>query len=59
MAACVAIITAIGGVGLLRRLLSGGSLVGSAVAATHRVRCLVDRARPPDPAWIRLSVMRC
>jgi hypothetical protein len=59
MAACVAIITAIGGVGLARRLLNRGHLVGPAMAAATRVRGLVELARPPDPAWVRLSVMRC
>jgi hypothetical protein len=58
MAACVAILTAIGGLGLVRRLLYGS--VAAAVAATAgRVRSLVELARPPDPAWVRLSVMRC
>lgn len=59
MAACVAIITAIGGIGLTRRLLTRGALAAPAAAVTDRVRCLVELARPPDPAWVRLSVMRC
>lgn len=59
MAACVAIITAIGGLGLARRQLSRGSLVAPVAAAAGRVRGLVELARPPDPAWVRLSVMRC
>lgn len=58
MAACVAIITAIGGVALLRRLLRG-TLEAPVAAVAGRVRGLVDMARPPDPAWVRLSVMRC
>jgi hypothetical protein len=58
MAACVAIITAVGGLTLFRRLLRGS--VAAPVAATAgRVRSLVELARPPDPAWVRLSVMRC
>ena len=59
MAACVAIITAIGGLGLGRRLLTPGSLAAPAAAVAGRVRGLVELARPPDPAWVRLSVMRC
>lgn len=57
MAACVAIISAIGGIGLARRLLSRGHLVAPVVAAVTGVRGLVEFARPPDPAWVRLSVM--
>lgn len=59
MASCVAIITAIGGLGLVRRPLSRGSLVAPVAAVAGRVRGLVELARPPDPAWVRLSVMRC
>lgn len=59
MAACGAIVTAIGGVVLVRRLLArpGVPILAGTVAA--RVRGLVEPARPPDPAWVRLSVMRC
>jgi hypothetical protein len=59
MAACAAIITAIGGVGLVRRLLTRGTLTAPTAAVADRVRSLVELARPPDPAWVRLSVMRC
>lgn len=59
MAACVAIVTAIGGIGIARRLLRQASFVASVVAAATRVRGLVELPRPPDPAWVRLSVMRC
>ena len=59
MVACVAIITAIGGVGLVRRLVTRAHLAGSLVAVIDRARGLVELARPPDPAWVRLSVMRC
>ena len=59
MAACVAIITAMGGVGLVRRIMTRGSLAAPATAVADRVRGLVELARPPDPAWVRLSVMRC
>lgn len=56
MAACVAIITAISGLALLRRL---GTSEAPVAAVAGRVRGLVELARPPDPAWVRLSVMRC
>ena len=59
MAACVVIITAIGGLGLGRRLLTWRSLMAPAAAVAGRVCALVELARPPDPAWVRLSVMRC
>lgn len=59
MAACVAIITAIGGVGLGRRLLTRGSLAAPAAAVAGQARAVVELTRPPDPAWVRLSVMRC
>jgi hypothetical protein len=59
MAACVAIITAIGGLGLGRRLLTRGRRPVPSAAVIGRVRGLAELARPPDPAWVRLSVMRC
>ena len=59
MAACVAIITAIGGLGLVRRFLTRGSLTALASALVSQVRHLVGLAHPPDPVWVRLSVMRC
>ena len=58
MVACVAIITAVGVIRAARRLLARGRSV-SAVAVIDRVRGLVELARPPDPPWVRLSVMRC
>jgi len=59
MVACVAILTAVGGVGLVRRLVRRAHLAGSLVAVIDRSRALVELARPPDPPWVRLSVMRC
>jgi hypothetical protein len=59
MAACVAIIVALGGIGLVRRLLARGGLAAPAAAVAGRARSLVELARPPDPAWVRLSVMHC
>jgi hypothetical protein len=45
MAACVAIITAIGGLGLVRRLLARSSLAIPATAVAGRIRGLVELAR--------------
>jgi hypothetical protein len=59
MAACVAVITAIGGVGLVRRLLAPGTLAALAAVVADCIQNPVGLARPPDPAWVRLSVMRC
>lgn len=59
MAACAAIISALGGVGLVRRLLARGDLAVPVAVVAARVRGLVGLARPPDPVWVRLSVMRC
>lgn len=58
MAACMVIITTIIGVGLLRRRLGGG-LVVAVAAPPESARSLIESVRPPDPAWVRLSVMRC
>lgn len=58
MAACMAIITTIVGVGLIRRRLGGGFVVALA-APLEWARSLIESVRPPDPAWVRLSVMRC
>ena len=59
MAACVAIITAIGGIGLARRILARSRVAVPVAEVVGRMRGLVELARPPDPAWVRLSVMRC
>jgi hypothetical protein len=59
MAACVAIITTIGGIGLARRLLARAGVPAAPAVLAARLRGLLEVARPPDPAWVRLSVMRC
>ena len=59
MAVCVAIIIAVGGVGLVRHTMTRGNLAAPAAAVADRMRGLIELARPPDPAWVRLSVMRC
>lgn len=59
MAACVAVITAIGGAALVRRLLARATVAASATLTAARMQGLAGFARPPDPPWGRLSVMRC
>jgi hypothetical protein len=57
--ACVAVAATIAT--LVRARLRPGRLLASAAvasAATPRDR-IAAVARPPDPAWVRLSVMRC
>jgi hypothetical protein len=58
MAACVAIVATAVGVRLARRAAgaSASTVVGSAAAGVRAARQLL---RPPDPAWVRLAVMRC
>lgn len=58
MAACVAIVATVVGVRLARRRL--GMLFTTLVDAVNdwaRVTRVV--LRPPEPAWVRLGVMRC
>ena len=59
MAACMAIITTIVGIGLARRRLGGGLITALAATLERAASGLVESQRPPDPAWVRLSVMRC
>ena len=58
MAACIAIVATAVGVRLARRAAgtSASTVVGSTAAGVHAARQLL---RPPDPAWVRLAVMRC
>lgn len=58
MAACVAIVATVVGVRLARRAagVRVSTLVGS---ATGRIRAARQLLHPPDPAWVRLAVMRC
>lgn len=58
MAACVAIIVTVVGVRLARRPI-GTLFTTLVVAATGWVRATHDVLRPPEPAWVRLAVMRC
>lgn len=58
MAACVAIVATVIGVRLTRRLV--GVRVPTLVdAATRWARAVREVLRPPEPAWVRLAVMRC
>ena len=59
MVACVAVITAIGGVAVVRRLLARAAVMASARLPADCMQSLAAFARPPDPPWGRLSVMRC
>jgi hypothetical protein len=58
MAACVAIVATVVGLRLARRAVGVrvSTLVGSARDGIRAARQLL---RPPDPAWVRLAVMRC
>lgn len=58
MAACVAIIATVVGVRLARRQL--GTLLSTLVVpATGWAPARRVVLRPPEPAWVRLTVMRC
>lgn len=59
MATCVAVITAVVSLSLVRRVMGARSLTPSMPSGLARLRRAVDLFMPPDPAWIRLSVMRC
>lgn len=59
MAACVAVITAFASWSLIRRDLGARCSTSLLLIGLDRVQRAVDVFRPPDPAWIRLSVMRC
>jgi hypothetical protein len=58
MAACVAIVATVIGLRLAQR--SAGTHLSTLVAtATGSLRAARQLLRPPDPAWVRLAVMRC
>lgn len=58
MVACVAILTVVAGLICLRRVL--GQVVATLAATTTAGVRIVHRVlRPPEPAWVRLAVMRC
>lgn len=58
MVACVAILTAFAGLICLRRVL-GQAVATTAATTSGGVRVVHRVMRPPEPAWVRLAVMRC
>ena len=58
MAACVAIVATVVGLRLAQRA-TGTSVSTLVDAATGSLRAAGQLLRPPQPAWIRLAVMRC
>jgi hypothetical protein len=58
MTACVAIIATVIGLRFSRRG-TGTRLATLAFSAPGRIRAARQVLRPPDPAWVRLAVMRC
>lgn len=58
MAACVAIVATVVGLRLARRAI-GIRLSTLVFSAAGRIRAARQLLRPPDPAWVRLAVMRC
>jgi hypothetical protein len=58
MAACVAIVATVVGLRLARRAM-GPRVATRAAAAPGLVRAARELLRPPEPAWVRLAVMRC
>lgn len=59
MAACVAVIMVFESWSLIRRVLGASRSTPLLMSGLDRARRAVDVFRPPGPAWIRLSVMRC
>ena len=58
MAACVAVVATVVGLRLARRGI-GTHLSTLVSSARGRIRAPRQLLRPPDPAWVRLAVMRC
>jgi hypothetical protein len=58
MAACVAIVATAVGLRLARHA-TGTRLSALTLSAVSRIRAARQVLRPPDPAWVRLAVMRC
>ena len=58
MAACAAIVATVVGVRLAQRA-SAGHVSTVVDAATGSIRAARQLLRPPEPAWVRLAVMRC
>lgn len=58
-AVCAAVLIGFATVVLARRVLAGRRLPLVLAAIGAGVRAVVELVRPPDPAWVRLAVMRC
>lgn len=58
MAACVAIVATVVGLRLTRRAI-GARRSRRFLPALRGIRAAGHLLRPPDPAWVRLAVMRC
>ena len=58
MVACVAIVVTVAGVRLARRAVGTREPALAATAIEH-LRAARKLLRPPEPAWVRLGVMRC
>lgn len=58
MAACVAIVATVVGLHVARRRVRAGVAM-LIVSARGRIGAARPLPRPPDPAWVRLAVMRC
>lgn len=61
LAACVAVAATVATLRLARRTRCRFAVAGCSFAmqVCRAGSRLVEVARPPDPAWVRLSVMRC
>lgn len=61
LAACVAVAATVTTLRVARRTRSRFPVAGRSLAMQvgRTGSRLVELARPPDPAWVRLSVMRC
>ena len=59
MVACVAIVTVVTGLVLVRRSLGRAVATLAATTTDASVRVVQRVLRPPEPAWVRLAVMRC
>lgn len=59
MAACVAILATIATFIAAHRLYTRGTAIRRMTSAQRRRLDWRDLLRPPEPAWVRLAVMRC
>jgi hypothetical protein len=59
LAACVAVIVGLVSLRLVRRWATTGSLAVLLPASVRLLRERWEQWHPPEPAWVRLAVMRC